>query len=350
MVKKNETIVWSLALLVTLVILGGAIFWVDRLFNLRLPFSESSTTSPTGEPGTFAEFAAKREIPAGNWLYSGSTAWASIRGKLDEKIKTDVPQFQLIYTQDPGAPSSARGIEMLLAGRISFAHSSRPILGTEYEQATRRGFQIKQIPVAYDAIAVVVHPDLNITGLTLQQLIDIYTGKIDNWQALGGSNLAIQPYTAPLNSGAPSILKEFFPKGEEFASRVMPTNTPTEAIQKVGSPQNANDRGGIYLASARNLIGQCQVKPLAIGRSSNQFIAPYMGELIPPEQCPAQRNQLDEEAIRTGKYPLVRRLFVIVKADDSIDTKVGNTYADLVLTQEGQSLIEAAGYIPLRSF
>lgn len=349
MVKKNETLVLSLALLVTLAMLGGATFWVSRIPSLQSSLQPRDFDSKD-EPKTLAEFAAKSEIPAGNWFYGGSTAWAPIRSKLDQKIKTDVPRFQMVYIQDPVAPSSGKGIEMLLAGRISFAQSSRPVLNDEYQQANQRGFYINQIPVGYDAIVVVVHPELDVRGIILQHLIDIYKGKINNWQQIGGDDLEIQPYTAPLDSGAPTILKEFFLEGEDFGARVKQTKTPTEAIQKVGNPKNKNDRGGIYLASAPNLIGQCQVKPLAVGPSRVQFVSPYIGKLVPPEKCPAQRNKLDEEAIRSGSYPLVRRLFVIVKADDSIDAKVGKTYADLALTQEGQALIQAAGYIPMRSF
>ena len=71
---------------------------------------------------------------------------------------------------------------------------------------------------------------------------------------------------------------------------------------------------------------------------------------MPAENCPEQCNQLNEAVIRSGEYPLVRRLFLIIQAGDSIDAQAGQAYGDLLLTKEGQSLIQEAGFIPLRSF
>ncbi|MBE9098308.1 substrate-binding domain-containing protein [Vacuolonema iberomarrocanum] len=347
--KKPTKIVAAIAscLILSLAIIGGGRLWQGQQ---PLPEPEAELQSSTYR--TFAEIAAEQTTPSGNWFYGGSTTWAAIRNIVDTQINETIPELQLNYIQDPvNPPSSGNGIDMLIRGRISFAHSSRPIRDEEYESATRRGIQLRQIPVAYDAIAVVVHPDLPIDQLTIDQLIDIYTGDLTNWQALGGPDLPILPYTAPFNSGAPTIFRsDFFAEGQDFDERVQPTNTPSEAMQRVGNPANDSDTGGIYMASARNLIGQCSVKPLAIAASSNNFVAPYTGELISPENCPEQRNELNEAAIQSGQYPLVRRLFLITKDGESTDARVGETYADLLLSDEGQSLIREAGFIPLRSF
>ncbi|MEL7316360.1 MAG: substrate-binding domain-containing protein [Cyanobacteria bacterium J06559_3] len=196
-----------------------------------------------------------------------------------------------------------------------------------------------------------VHPDLPIDGVTIDQLIAIYTGDVTNWQELGGPNLPIKLYLAPLNSGAPTIFRtDFFVDGEDFSDRIQETRTPSEAMRRVGSPQDESEWGGIYMASARNLIGQCSVKPLAIAPTEGNFIAPYAGELVPIENCPAQLNSINEAAIQSGECPLFRRLFVITKSGESIDALVGQAYADLLLTEEGQSLVREAGFIPLRSF
>lgn len=350
MAKKNETVVLALALLITLAALGGVAVWATRFFQAdlgRLTGRSDSTQLPAGQGDTFTAFAAQTEVPLGTWQYGGSTAWAAIRQVVDQKIVQDLPKFQLAYTQDPiDPPSSGSGIKMLIGGQIAFAQSSRPIAQEEYDQAAQRGFQIKQIPVAYDAIVAVVHPSLEVAGLTTEQLVSIYTGAIANWREVGGPDLAVQPYSGDLAGGAPVILRDFFPSGADFGQNVIVTETPSQAIQAVA----AQPTGGIYIASARTLIGQCSVKPLPIGRTSAQLVAPYAGELVPPEACPERRNQLDREVIRTSAYPLTRRLFVVVREDGSNDTQVGSAYAELLLTAEGQRLIEEAGFVALRSF
>ncbi|HAZ47195.1 MAG TPA: hypothetical protein DDW76_18860 [Cyanobacteria bacterium UBA11369] len=310
----------------------------------------SISIKPKSEQKPFAEFAEREKIPFGIWHYGGSTAWASIRGIADKKIKAEMPGFQITYKQDPlELPSSKNGIKMLIEGRLAFAQSSRPITNEEVAFANKRGVTIKQIAVAYDAVVAVVHPSLNVQGLTVEQLVGIYKGKYRNWREIGGPNLKIKPYENGLGGGAPTIVKRYFLSGEDFGNNISFFQTPSDAIRQVGNPKNEVERGGIYIASARTLIGQCSVKPLRIAKDRNsEFVAPYEGELIPASACLKQRNQLNREAIRTNQYPLVRQIYVVVRQDGSIETKAGEAYASLLLTQDGQRLIQDAGFVPMR--
>ena len=233
---------------------------------------------------------------------------------------------------------------MLLKGQISFAESSRPLTDTELQIARNRGFQLKQIPVAMDGIAIVVHPELDVAGLTLKQLQEIYTGKIQNWSEIGGPNIEIILYTRPFNSGTTPFFQENILGNKEFSENVTLLPTTTQALQEVTA-----NKGGIYFATASEIIPQCGVKPLSIAyQSGGTFVPPYKGEFVPPENCPEQRNQPNLKAFENGTYPISRRLFVIVKKDGSFDEKAGEAYGNLLLTDEGQKLIEEAGYSPIR--
>lgn len=290
--------------------------------------------------------------PSGTWRYGGSTAWAPIRSLVDEKIKQELPKFRLSYTRHPSLPpSSGTGITMLLNEQLSFSQSSRPFNNNEYQTAASRGVRLKEVPVAIDAIAVVVHPSLTIKGLTVEQLRGIYKGQITNWSKVGGPNLKITPYSPPVGSGATELVKENLLGGEGFGENVVSTKVPTEALNNVGqSLQNKGDISGIYIASAYNLVGQCTVKPLPISRDDrSKFVAPYQGELIPPDKCSKQRNTLNVKAIQDDEYPLTRRLFVIIKQNGQLDEQAGEAYAKLLLTDEGQKLIKEAGFIPIHS-
>ena len=134
------------------------------------------------------DFSRVPNVTTGVFNYGGSTAWASLRLAVDSIIQSERPEIQFRYIQPQNEPpGSSPGIKMLLLGEVDFVQSSRPLRRQEYKLATQKGIKLKQIPVAVDSVAVAVHPNSDIRGLTLGQLREIYTGKISNWRELGGA-------------------------------------------------------------------------------------------------------------------------------------------------------------------
>jgi phosphate transport system substrate-binding protein len=235
-------------------------------------------------------------------------------------------------------------MKMLLDDRIAFVQSSYPLHQEDRYLAAQNGFRLQQIPVAIDSIVVVVHPSLNIPGLTLEQLRSIYTGQITNWQEVGGPDVEIILYSRPVSAGGQV---EFFInevlKGQSFGSGVEFLDTPTEALRKL-----ENEPGGIYYGSAPLVLSQCKVKPLALGRSPDEFVAPYRGSLVAPAQCPERRNQPNIAAFQTGKYLLTLYLYVVIKENGRSEQQAGEAYTNFLLTEQGQKLIERAGFVRIR--
>ncbi|HAZ48906.1 MAG TPA: phosphate ABC transporter substrate-binding protein [Cyanobacteria bacterium UBA11369] len=323
MSQKNETTVLILALLITTGLIGLGFWWFTSNSGDKTGNLTNQTDQSNGKT-----FTQVKNVPSGLFSYGGSTTWATIRRDLDPAIQTVWPQFKLRYTHPvKGTPSTGAGIRMLLDNQLSFAHASRPIEDKEYEQAKQRGFTLVEIPVAIDGRAIAVHPSLNIPGITMQQRDDIYAGKITNWKQLGGPNLRIKRYAV---------------QGDEGDNlEIVPT--PTEAIRKV-----AEDPAGMFEASAPLLVPQCKVKTLSLGRSSAQLITPYKQPFVPLSECPSKRNEANTEAFLSGEYPLTRRLFVAVKKNNQIDQQAGEAYANLLLTEQGQKMIEKAGFVRIR--
>ncbi|MBD1931513.1 MULTISPECIES: PstS family phosphate ABC transporter substrate-binding protein [Cyanophyceae] len=344
MSQKNETTVLVLALLITAGLLGGGFWWFTNRSGVNLGGKPINATNQSAQ-STVETFAQVQGVPSGLFSYGGSTTWAPIRKEVDWGIQTVWPKFVLRYT-DPtsGAPGSGAGIKMLLNNQLAFAQSSRSIKDEEYQQAQQRGFTLKEIPVAIDGIAIAVNPNLNIPGLTIAQLKDIYTGKITNWQEVGGSNLSIKPYSRRIEEGGTiEFFAENVLQGQNFGANVQFIGTTTEALREV-----ATNPGSIYYASAPEVVGQCTVKPLPLGRTSDQLVPPYQEPFVPLEQCPTQRNGLNSSAFQSGKYPITRNLFVIVKLNGQPDQQAGEAYANLLLTQQGQQLLEEAGFVRIR--
>lgn len=71
--------------------------------------------------------------------------------------------------------------------------------------------------------------------------------------------------------------------------------------------------GGIYYAFAPEVVPQCSIKPLPLGRTQGQYVAPYQEPLVLPNECLGKRNKLNIEAFQSGNYPITRNLFVVVK-------------------------------------
>ena len=86
---------------------------------------------------------------------------------------------------------SGTGIAAMINGTADIANASREMKAEEIAAAQANGIMPVEWVVALDAIAIVVHPDNPVDGLTLQQISDIYTGKITNWREVGGEDRPI---------------------------------------------------------------------------------------------------------------------------------------------------------------
>jgi len=327
---------------------GVTIFLVYHLSNHKISEEITSPIQPiTPVIPVAPNLNEIKEIPTGIFNYGGSTTWASIRAKVYPIIQATWPHYQLRYI-DPisGNPGSSMGIKMLLDDQLSFSLSSRPLKDKEYQQATIRGHNLKQIPIAIDAIAVATNPNLPIAGLTINELSDIYTGKITNWQELGGPDLKIVPLSRHLKEGG---TVDFFVANiltnQSFGKNVIELPSTTIAIRQV-----ANNPGAIYYGSASQIVSQCTVKSLALGRERDTLVTPYIEPYLPPSQCNKNKhNKLNKSAFLSGEYPLTRRLFVIFKESDRGDTLAAKAYINILSTEQGQQLIDEAGFIGINA-
>lgn len=306
--------------------------------------NKNRTSTTFGQ--TYAQFT---EVPTGitgTFKYGGSTTLAPIRGLVDPEITKAIPSFKLQYINpkpEQGKAGSSTGIKMLLAEDIDFGHSSRQLKEEEKEQG------LKQIPVAIDGLVFAVNPRLNIEGLTVDEIKDIYTGKIRNWQEVGGPNLKITAYTRDKEAGGTVefFIEEFLEQKKDTVqfgnNTVLAVNT-TDGLRKV-----AEDMGGIYYASAPEVVDQCTVKSIPIGVTKDDLIAPYQAPFITKENCNNNnRNKINFQVFKNCQYPKTRELYVIVKENGGREQQIGEYYGNLLLTDQGQKLIEKANFLKIR--
>ena len=275
---KNETTALLVSLGITAVVIGGG-FWLLKnsgIFggttsadrpdsNIEQPIGELPLDAPPVELSS-EPLSGVTNVPSGEFRYGGSTTWAPLRGGVDPALQATYPNFRLIYQNASG---SGDGIQKLINGELDFAQSSRPLNSKEKREAQQKGIALQEIPVMTEAVAIAANPDLNIPGLTLSQLKDIYSGQITNWNQVGGPNLAITPASRS-TGGTVQYFEEEVLEDASFAPSVQDVSTTTQALRFV-----SNNPGAIYFASAPEVVGQCTVKPLAIGTAAQQLVPPY---------------------------------------------------------------------------
>lgn len=338
---KSSQFLLKVAIFATVLALIGSIYGL--LVTVFFAPNNSELVSARDRLLFQKTFADVPNVPQGLFYYGGSTTFAPLRfTALVSSINKAYPKFQLRYAGVTGSASgSDTGIRMLLAGELSFVQSSRPLKATELAQAKERGFALEQVPVAIDGIAFYVNRQVSVNSLNLSQLKRIFTGKITNWKALGGPNLPITPFSRnPQTSGTVEFVQERVLAGEPFGATVWVNNT-TDSIRRV-----ANTPGGIGFASMSQVLGQKSIHPLSLSKSAGQtFISPGSGAIQKQQNLLLKINK---DALADGSYPLTRQLFIVIKRDGKRDEQAGVAYVNFLLTQEGQQILEQAGFVPIR--
>ncbi|MDR2683378.1 MAG: PstS family phosphate ABC transporter substrate-binding protein [Dysgonamonadaceae bacterium] len=215
---------------------------------------------------------------------------------------------------------SGVGLSALMEGTTDIAQSSRKIKFDERQKIQAGGQTVKEVIIAYDALAIVVHPQNRVSQLTREQLEGIFTGKITNWKEVGGADLKIVPYSRETSSGTYEFFKESVLKNRNYKSGILSMPATGAIVQSVSQTPGAI--GYIGLAYLNR-----QVKALRVSYDKGKtFTAPSVA------------------TAKNGSYPVVRPLLYYYIAQSE---KQVRPFIDYVLSAEGQQTVGATGFIPL---
>ncbi len=314
------------------VISGLVVLFLAIAFWLNFFISRQSTPlSPTAEDEIilYDSMHQVKNVPPGLFSYGGALYFASLVAHgINDAVTQNHPEFNLRYTRSTNQSQNyVNGIKMLLDGELSFAFNDRSLTDEEYARAELRNIDLLQIPIAIDGVAFFSNSKIKVNNLTLEQVRDIFTGKISNWQQLGGINLPITPILlTPQNLEVLGIeARSTVPQATKYVPNY------TLAIRRVIATP-----GAISFASASLIQDQQGIKVLNLAdKDSAKFIAPIVG------------GQADLKLFQNGTYPLTRRLFVVIRQDGTPDQLAGTAYAQMLLSHQGQEIVEQAGFVPL---
>jgi len=214
------------------------------------------------------------------------------------------------------------GASSVIDGRAMLGMMSRDL--SAVEKSRMQG--VRQVRIGYDAIAILVSSAVYHEGhlhrITLADVGRIYRGEVTNWQQVGGDDRDILVIDKEMQRGT----------RQEFAKHVLGSAyAKAKGAQVVVGPNR--DVSTLLMASDQ-AIGF-----LTFGAVIDDHLYPLeltvKGEAITP----------DATAIRQGRYPLSRSLYVLLKEDAPSYAK---DFVAFLLSMDGQKILQSVGYIPLK--
>ena len=264
----------------------------------------SKTEQPAESSGAQTQQPAAAEL-SGTVSTNGSTSMEKVIGSVSEAFMGENPDVTITYD----ATGSGTGIESAKNGSCDIGLASRDLKSEETG--------LKSTTIALDGIAVVVNADNGVENLTLQQVTDIFTGKITNWKEVGGKDLAISCVGRESGSGTRDGFESITETEDQCKLEQELTSTGA-VITAVGSSENA-----IGYASLSAVDESKGIKALTIDGVA----------------C-------TEETVLDGSYK-IQRPFNFVFAENAQLSDAAQAFVDFVTSADAAQLIRDAGAVPL---
>lgn len=214
---------------------------------------------------------------------------------------------------------SGDGAAALVDGRCDIANMSRFMKEKEFKMAVENGiFPVAHV-VAMDGVCVVVHPSNPVKELTREQVRDIYTGKVTNWRQVGGPDMSIVVISRDTSSGTYETFHNLVMEKKEMAANVEYVNSNPQAHARVKTTRGA------------------------IGYVGLGFVDAHVRALKIDGILPSRKT------IASGTYPVTRPLYMFTNGYPKLGSMV-HKFCTFYLTEKGQELIEAKGFVPLTNY
>lgn len=307
-------------------------------------------------------------VPVGKFTYTGESdgTWSFVLKRKPEserfleellvKPKPDVnAQFSYLPESSTDVDTTSAPIEAVRTGKVNFALTSLVSNLTD---------DLDSKPVAYDGLLVFVPfskknqnlPKTLNGQISLEQLRQLYTGQITNWQQLGGAKLPVKLY-APKEPEAVRLFKQRVLRDDPqqialYEANVTPQNTEETQRQIVSEFDKKQDPVGIIsFGILSKTWDQCAGYPLALvdgSKPASQALSRLNGQPIDPtfNLCD-KNNRLNIQTFVTESYPLGYPLVVVYPNNNKLSPP-GRKFAELLTTRQGQRLLSKVGLVPLQ--
>ena len=233
----------------------------------------------------------------------GSTSMERVVGALGEYFMEQNPDTTFTYNPT----GSGSGITAVQEGRCDIGLSSRALKDEE------KASGLVETVVAYDGIAIIVHPDNPVADLSVETIGKIYTGEITNWKDVGGNDAEIVLIGREAGSGTRDGFESI--TGTKDACKYRQELTSTGDVITTVS-QNPNAIGYASLASVKDTVKALTVDGIAA----------------------------TEETVKDGSY-VVQRPFVFVTREGVELSETAQKFFDFATSADAAEIISAAGAV-----
>jgi phosphate transport system substrate-binding protein len=221
---------------------------------------------------------------------------------------------------------SGTGIAALINGTVDIANASRKIKTEEIEAIEANGDEPVEFVIARDAIAVIINPHNPVNKLSLQQISDIYSGKINNWQDVGGEDRPIVRLSRETNSGTHVyFLEEVLRLGDKENKTLFSTDT-------------------LLLPSSEGIGAEVRQNPNAIGYDGLGYVTDDMKVVAVARDEGGPYVLPSAETVNLGEYPIARDLYMYTNGQPS---EVIATYLEWILSVDAQEIVTELGFVPI---
>ena len=233
----------------------------------------------------------------------GSTSMEKVIGALSESFMANNADATVTYNPT----GSGSGITAVQEGTCDIGLSSRALKDEE------KAAGLKETVLAYDGIAIIVHPDNPVSDLTIEQIAQLYTGEVTNWKDVGGNDAEVVLIGREAASGTRDGFESI-----------------TGTKEKCQYRQELTSTGDVITAVSQN--------PDAIGYASLASIKDSVKALNVDGVTPG------EGTVKDGSYK-VQRPFVLVTAEGKALTPVAQAFFDYATSSDAAAIIAKAGAV-----
>ncbi len=213
----------------------------------------------------------------------------------------------------------------LISGEVDLIVVTQPS-AEELALAKENGVELEVIPVVNEAFVFLANVQNKVDNLTIEQIQNIYSGQITNWNEVGGEDAKIIPYQRPTNSGSQTGMLALVMNGIKMIEPVTETFEETMAglITAIADYDNSKDALGYsYYYYANTMYSKANVKLLSVNGVKPNF-----------------------DTIQKGEYPIGTYYNIVINANEPEGSPT-RQLVEAMLSPRGQAVAKEAGYVPV---
>lgn len=229
---------------------------------------------------------------------------------------------------------SLEGIQKLLKNETDIALASRDLSEDEQRSLNKLG-DLEKLTIAYDGVAIVVHPTNLVTKLHLEQISDIFSGKAKSWTEVGGTGDAILVLARNDKSGTLAYFREHILKQKDLGSKAYEANKGNDFPKNVKIVADNSEMANL-ISNNKNAIGFMGMGSALIDNREKIKTVAYAQKATDDYVLPTIEN------VYNRKYRLSRALYMLYKAETHARIE---RFSSFLTSDKGQNLILKSGYL-----